>query len=86
MDPCEQTRFDEVCKLSFDRMSTKLDHMADQIDRLDTAIRGNGHIGLNGRVDRLERSEATRSRMLWTIMTTTVGLAGHAVWQILSRG
>ena len=67
---------EQVCKAEFAEIKDKL-------DRLDEAIRGNGELGLKTRIDRLERSEATRSRLLWLITASAVTMAATMVWHIV---
>jgi len=51
-------QYDRVCKNDFAKIHAAL-------DRLDTAIRGNGRPGIQLRLSRLEAAEATRSRLLF---------------------
>jgi hypothetical protein len=73
-------QYEKICKAEFAEIKTKL-------DRLDEAIRGNGEPGLKTRIDRLERSEATRSRLLWLIagsaVTGAISLVGSLILQAL---
>jgi len=57
-----------------------------KLDRLDEAIRGNGKPGINARLDRLEASERTRSRLLWIIAGAVVSLAVSALWKLVIIG
>ena len=75
----ESNQYDRVCKGEFESLHTKL-------DRLDEAVRGNGKPGIQLRLDRLESSEAVRSRLLWIIAGSVVSLAVAAVWKLLIRG
>jgi hypothetical protein len=47
----ETDQYDRMCKAEFAAIHTKL-------DRLDEAIRGNGRVGIQLRLDRLEAAEA----------------------------
>jgi len=73
-------QYHEICKEEFAQIQEKL-------DRLDEAIRGNGEPGLKTRIDRLERSETTRSRLLWLIagsaVTGAISLVGSLILQAL---
>ena len=69
-------QYEQVCKDEFGQINDKL-------DRLDEAIRGNGEPGLKVRIDRLERAEAIRSRLLWLIAASTVTGAVSMVFQLL---
>lgn len=73
---CENEQYERVCKIEFAELHTKL-------DKLDEAIRGNGKPGIQLRLDRLESSEATRSRLLWIIAGSTVTLAVGATWKLV---
>ncbi len=57
-----------------------------KLDRLDEAIRGNGKPGIYARLDRLEASERTRSRVLWVIAGAVVSLAVSALWKLIIVG
>ena len=77
-------QYEKICKGEFEKVHTKL-------DRLDVAIRGNGKIGLTGRIDRLEQAEARRSRMYWLMMGAVIvtGLSliirvAFTIWEISS--
>ena len=71
--------YDRVCKGEFSSIHTKL-------DRLDEAVRGNGKPGIQLRLDRLETSEAVRSRLLWIIAGATTTLAVSALWKLIIGG
>ena len=74
---CSDTdQYDRICKNEFREIHTKL-------DRLDTAIRGNGKPGIQTRLDRLENAEKTRSRLLWIIAGALVTLAVGATWKLI---
>jgi len=74
---CSDTdQYDRICKREFREIHAKL-------DRLDTAIRGNGKPGIQTRLDRLEVAQATRSRLLWIIAAALVTLAVGAVWKLV---
>jgi hypothetical protein len=74
---CSDTdQYDRVCKCEFAELHAKL-------DRLDEAIRGNGKPGIQLRLDRLEGTEAVRSRLLWIIAGSTVTLALGALWKLI---
>lgn len=49
--------------------SAEIAKLSDKIDRIDEAIRGNGHPGLKQRIDRLEQIETDRSKVKWMIVT-----------------
>ena len=67
-------QFEQVCKPEFDAINAKL-------DRMDEAIRGNGKPGIQLRLDRLDASEKSRSRLIWIITGAAVTLAVSAIWQ-----
>jgi hypothetical protein len=69
-------QYENVCKGEFAELHTKL-------DKLDEAIRGNGKPGIQLRLDRLESSQAIRSRLVWLIAGAAVTLAVGAVWKLL---
>ena len=70
MDCAEQ--YERVCRVQFERIIAKL-------ERIDEALRGNGGPGIKVRLDRLERSEQTRRRMVWALVGATVTMAGAVV-------
>ncbi len=69
-------RYDDTCRGQFAGLHEKL-------DRLDESIRGNGKPGLTVRLDRLERSESSRRRMMWIVIGTVATLAVTAGWKAL---
>ncbi len=74
-DGCEH--YEQVCKVEFAAMHTKL-------DRLDEAIRGNGKTGIQVRLDRLEAARRFRSRLIWIIVGAAVTLAVTGLWQLVA--
>jgi len=79
MNDC-QTQYENTCKGEFAAIHGKL-------DRMDEAIRGNGDPGIKTRLDRLERTELVRSKLLWLItasaVTVAISVAGSVVLQIV---
>ena len=79
MSDC-QTQYENTCKGEFAAVHGKL-------DRMDEAIRGNGELGIKTRLDRLERSDAIRNRLLWLItasaVTGAISLAGSVILQAM---
>ena len=75
----ESAQYERVCKREFAEINAKL-------DRLDEAIRGNGKPGIQLRLDRLEASEKSRSRLIWVIVGSAVTLAASQVWQRIFGG
>jgi len=69
-------QYENICKQEFAEIKTKL-------DRLDESIRGNGDLGLKTRIDRLERSEAIRSKLLWLITASVVTMALSMVIEVI---
>ena len=43
-----------------------------KIDKLDEAVRGNGHPGINTRLDRLEHSERRRTKIIWILIAAAI--------------
>ncbi|MCG3181848.1 MAG: hypothetical protein BIFFINMI_04283 [Phycisphaerae bacterium] len=72
-------QYERVCKGEFASIHGKL-------DRLDEAIRGNGKPGIQLRLDRLEKAEAVRSRLMWIITGSVVTLAVAALWRLVFGG
>ena len=76
MKPCSVKQY-EFCREQFGQIAEKL-------DRLDKAIRGNGEtLGIRVRLDRLESSATTRSRLLWIIAASTLTLGVGAAWRLV---
>ena len=73
---CDNKQYEKICKDEFILVHTKL-------DKLDEAIRGNGKVGIMTRLDRLERAEAVRSRLLWLIAGSAVTVAGSLVVNLI---
>ncbi len=72
-------QYEQVCKREFASIHAKL-------DRMDEAIRGNGKPGLQTRLDRLERANATRAAFWWMILGALITfLAGVVSKLILGR-
>ncbi len=76
---CGSEQYERICKGEFAAVHAKL-------DRLDEAIRGNGRPGVQLRLDRLEASEKSRTKLIWIIVGSAVTLAGSAVWQRIFGG
>jgi hypothetical protein len=72
-------QYEQVCKGQFASVHTKL-------DKLDEAIRGNGKPGIQLRLDRLETSQANRSRLLWLVVGAVATLAVGALWKFVMGG
>ena len=68
-------QYENVCKGEFASINVKL-------DKMDEAIRGNGKPGIQLRLDRLESSQAARSRLVWLIAGAAVTLAVRALWKL----
>ena len=79
MSASDSDQYERVCKGEFSSLHTKL-------DRLDEAVRGNGKPGIQLRLDRLETSQATRSRLLWLIAGATTTMAVSALWKLVIGG
>ena len=61
-ETCEEH---EHCKTSFEVLFAK-------IDKLDESIRGNGKPGILIRLDRLEQSAKTQSKLIWLIIGAVI--------------
>ena len=72
-------QYENVFKDEFASIHTKL-------DRLDEAIRGNGRPGIQLRLDRLEATERSRTKLIWIIVGAAATLAVTAVWQQVFGG
>ncbi len=68
------------CKHRFDKLD-------ESIQKIDTAIRGNGTPGLNTRLDRLEQDKKITHRALWVVfgavVVAVIGLVIPHVFKIL---
>ena len=71
----ESSQYERVCKGEFASIHAKL-------DKMDEAIRGNGKPGIQLRLDRLESSQAVRSRLVWLIAGAAVTLGIGALWKL----
>ena len=69
----ESEQYNNVCKREFQDIKKSL-------GLIDKSLRGNGTVGMVVRIDRLERAEAIRSKLLWIITASVVGLLVAAVW------
>ena len=57
--------FRSACEREFAELHRKL-------DRLDEAIRGNGHPGINVRLDRLEQDAKRQGKLIWLIVGAAI--------------
>lgn len=57
-----------------------------KLDQLDEAIRGNGKPGIQLRLDRLENTDKTRSKLLWLIAGSLSTLAVTNLWHRIFGG
>jgi len=64
-DSTVSSDFRSACEREFAELHRKL-------DRLDEAIRGNGHPGINVRLDRLEQDAKRQSKLIWLIVGSAV--------------
>ena len=64
-DSTVSSDFRSACERQFAELHRKL-------DRLDEAIRGNGHPGINVRLDRLEQDAKRQSKLIWLIVGSAV--------------
>jgi hypothetical protein len=71
MEACNEL---EHCQKQFDLLFEKL-------DKLDSAIRGNGKLGITVRLDRLEQAAKIHSRLIWVLF----GAAIAAIIQYMLR-
>lgn len=63
----------ELILATLQRIENRQAHQDERIERIDEAIRGNGHPGLNTRIDRLEQSEGNRSFWVKAIGVAMIG-------------
>ena len=54
----------------------------DKLDRIDAALRGNGQVGMVTRLDRLERSMAAVSRIVWLLVAVGIGQVVNMLWGV----
>jgi len=57
----EETQYEIVCKGEFVEIGSKL-------DRIDSALRGNGKPGINTRLDRLEQDAKRMGKIVWLVL------------------
>ncbi len=70
----------ETCN-ELEHCQKQFDLLFDKLDRLDSAIRGNGKPGITVRLDRLEQSAKIHARLIWVLL----GAALTALIQYLLR-
>jgi hypothetical protein len=56
----------------------------EKLDNIDIMLRGNGEPGLKARVASLEKSENTRQRLQWLVVSVVVSLLLARVWSFLN--
>jgi len=64
----------------------KLDRVVKSVDSLHDILLGDGSEnkpGLHTRVDRLERTERLKGKVLWTVAGSTLGLMVKTIWGFL---
>lgn len=66
----------ELIIATLQRIETRQFQQDERIERIDEAIRGNGHPGLNTRIDRLEQTDQMRS--FW-MKALGVGIMGQII-------
>jgi hypothetical protein len=54
-----------------------------KLDRMDEAIRGNGHPGIKQRLERLEEAEDSRRRLSWIVIGAFVAAGASALMQLV---
>ena len=52
----------------FDRCQSHFESIHRKLDRLDEAIRGNGALGINVRLDRLEQDSRRQAKLVWLVL------------------
>lgn len=74
-DSTVSSDFRSACERQFKEIHHKL-------DRLDEAIRGNGHPGINVRLDRLEQDAKRQGKLIWLIVGAglTAATSGIVAW------
>lgn len=66
----------ELIIATLQRIEARQSQQDERIERIDEAIRGNGHPGLNTRIDRLEQTDQMRS--FW-MKALGVGIMGQII-------
>ena len=54
-----------------------------KLDRMDEAIRGNGHPGIKQRLERLEEAEDSRRRLTWITVGAFVSAGATTVMELI---
>ncbi len=71
------SKIDRICN-GMDIMKEKQDQMADDISKIKEAVY-NPEEGLYARIRELESWKATSSKLIWTLVTSTIGLIGALI-------
>ena len=71
------SKIDRICN-GMDIMTEKQDQMADDISKIKEAVY-NPEEGLYARIRELESWKATSSKLIWTLVTSTIGLIGALI-------
>lgn len=66
-------------------VQNQLDEIMQRLERLDEAIRGNGHPGIKTRLDILERGAKVQSRLAWLIIGAGITIAASDIAAIVIR-
>lgn len=69
-------------------IKTVLEVLGEKIDRLTTAVLGNGHIGLIVRVDRIEQKEEQRQDLIVRLdrLERRAGFQNKLTWTVIGSG
>jgi len=57
-----------VCKRRFDEINRRFTEISDILARILSRFEGNGKLGFDVRVDRLEQAHAASSKFLWLLI------------------
>lgn len=76
---------DAVCDEITVRCSHRFDLLFEKFDKLDSALRGNGHPGILMRLDRLEQKAIVQSRVIWGLIGATAAGLITALAEFLGK-
>tara|TARA_B100000287_G_scaffold416333_1_gene450894 strand:- start:203 stop:469 length:267 start_codon:yes stop_codon:yes gene_type:complete len=71
------SKIDRICN-GMDTMKEKQDQMADDISKIKEAVY-NPEEGLYARIRELESWKKTSTKLIWTLVTSTIGVIGALI-------
>ena len=65
----------DQCNTELEHCQKQFDLLFEKLDKLDSAIRGNGKPGISVRLDRLEQATKIYTRIIWVLLGASLTAA-----------